>query len=204
MKVNYNVHFCCYRLECQVQAYPIPTVTWHVNGIQIKPSPKHTIHLEGDKSILLIKSAQPKDSGVYSCRAVSELGEAVSSTSLYVTAPEPAGVPPKFTQTLQNRVADDGKEVIFNCQVTGVPSPDVFWFHNDKSIDKSEDFVINYERKTGKIELVIVDCLPDDSGTFKCIARNNAGEDLTAATLTVNPAPKPPQPMQVRWMYHLI
>ena len=166
-------------------------MTWHVNGIEIKPSPKHTINLEGEKSVLLIKNAQPQDSGVYRCRAVSELGEAVCSTTLYITAPEPAGQPPKFTRTLQNQVADDGKEVIFNCQVTGVPSPDIFWFHNDKSIDKSEDFVINYERKTGKIELVIVDCLPDDSGFFKCIARNNAGEDITAAELTVNPAPKP-------------
>ena len=72
--------------------------------------------------------------------------------------------PPKFTVALQPITAEDGKEVIFKCTVTGTPSPDIFWYHNDKSIDKSEDFVINYDRKTGIIELVIVDCLPDDAG----------------------------------------
>ena len=84
----------------------------------------------------------------------------------------------------------DGKEVTFRCTVKGTPTPDIFWFHNDKSIDKNEDFVINYDRQTGRIDLVIVDCLPEDAGLFKCVARNPAGQDVTQAPLTVTPPPQ--------------
>jgi len=59
-------------------------------------------------------------------------------------------------------VAADGREVTMSCVVTGTPTPEVSWFHNHKNIDASEDFVINYDRTTGRVELVIVDCLPDD------------------------------------------
>ena len=71
-------------------------------------------------------------------------------------------VPPRFTKNLENVVAADGREVTLSCVVTGTPTPEVSWFHNHKNIDASEDFVINYDRTTGRVDLVIVDCLPDD------------------------------------------
>ena len=78
------------------------------------------------------------------------------------SVPEQQLVPPQFTRNLENVVATDGREVTMSCVVTGTPTPEVSWFHNHKNIDASEDFVINYDRTTGRVELVIVDCLPDD------------------------------------------
>jgi hypothetical protein len=75
-----------------------------------------------------------------------------------------------------------------SCVVTGVPTPEVSWYHNHKNIDQSEDFVITYDRTTGRVELVIVDCLPDDQGRFRCIAKNPAGQAVSECTLTVRPA----------------
>jgi len=56
-----------------------------------------------------------------------------------------------------------------SCVVTGQPMPEVSWYHNHKCIDKSEDFVITYDRNTGRVDLVIVDCLPDDQGRFRSV-----------------------------------
>jgi len=81
---------------------------------------------------------------------------------LACSVPEQQLVPPSFTKNLENVVAADGREVTLSCVVTGTPTPEVSWFHNHKNIDASEDFVINYDRTTGRVELVIVDCLPDD------------------------------------------
>lgn len=77
---------CCHlcRLECQIQSQPPPLVTWYVNGMEIKPSPHYEIRYEEGKSTLLIIEVGPQDTGEYTCRAVSELGEAISSTTLYV------------------------------------------------------------------------------------------------------------------------
>lgn len=82
---------------------------------------------------------------------------------------------PYFLKHLENAVGTDGTEVVLNCTVKGQPAPEVTWYHNHKCIDNSEDFVINYNKDTGRVELVIVDCLPDDHGRFRCIARNQAG-----------------------------
>ena len=93
--------------------------------------------------------------------------------------------PPRFTADLVDRSAVDGDEVVLSCFVTGKPQPSVSWFHNNKCIDRSEDFVLNYDRKTGKTDCVIVECLPDDEGTFKCVARNSSGTAVTSGKLTI-------------------
>ena len=85
----------------------------------------------------------------------------------------------------------DGTEVVLSCTVQGQPQPEVSWFHNDKNIDGSEDFVINYDRSSGKVDLVIVDCLPDDQGVFKCMATNVVGQAVTTARLNVQPKEEP-------------
>ena len=76
---------CTHRLEAYVEAYPPPLISWHVNGSQIKPSPKYTVKHEGNKAILLVKNVSVDDAGTYSCKATSDLGEVVCSTTLYVT-----------------------------------------------------------------------------------------------------------------------
>ena len=96
----YHVYFCTDRLECQVQAYPEPVMSWHINGIEIKASPKYTICMEHNKSVLLINNVEVADSGVYTCRAVSEVGEAISSTTLYVTGEWPRRLYSLWTGTM--------------------------------------------------------------------------------------------------------
>ena len=75
--------------------------------------------------------------------------------------------PPRFTQPLKDTSATDGDELILSAVVTGFPIPHISWFHNNENIDKSEDFVLNFDRNTGRCECVIVECLPDDQGTFR-------------------------------------
>ena len=78
------------------------------------------------------------------------------------------------------------------CTVTGKPQPQLSWFHNNKCIDKSEDFVLSYNKQTGRSDCVIVECLPDDEGTFKCVARNSSGTAVTTCKLTIGkPKPEP-------------
>lgn len=73
-----------FRLECKLDAYPPPLVTWFINGMEVHPSPHYEVLYEDGKSVLLIIEVGPEDVGEYTCRAVSELGEVVSSTTLYV------------------------------------------------------------------------------------------------------------------------
>jgi hypothetical protein len=80
-----NVIFIYYRLECKIDAYTPPMVTWFINGMEIKPSPHYEMLYEDGKSVLLIIEVGPEDTGEYTVKASSnEIGEVVSSTTLYV------------------------------------------------------------------------------------------------------------------------
>ena len=94
--------------------------------------------------------------------------------------------PPAFLQPLKPQAALDGEEVTFTLIVTGKPQPQLSWFHNDKNIDNSEEFVISYDEDSGTCRMVIVECFPEDAGVFKCVASNPIGEATTTAELTVN------------------
>lgn len=93
--------------------------------------------------------------------------------------------PPAFDVPLKNSEAEQGEHVIFSCVVSGVPAPDVHWFHNHQDIKDKEDFVVAYDEETGHAELVIVQCLAEDAGEYHCVASNPVGEALTSADLTV-------------------
>lgn len=181
------------KLECEVVSQSPPAVLWLANGVVIQPSKKYSMYATGTKRVLEVRDVVMEDTGVYTCRITNELGEAVTSTTLYVTGAEKKREPPRFVQQLNNVTAEDGKEVVLSCVVTGIPVPEISWTHNNKNIDKSEDFVITYDKSTGKIDLVIVDCLPDDQGLFRCIAKNALGQAVTQCTLMLRGTPSPMQ-----------
>jgi len=73
------------RLECQVRAYPLPAITWHVNGVELAPSPRFIQTVVGEQIVLEIREVTRADAGIYTCRARSAIGEASTSTALIVS-----------------------------------------------------------------------------------------------------------------------
>ena len=73
-----------------MRAYPLPSITWHVNGIEIAPSPKFHQTVVGEQIVLEIRDTTREDSGVYTCRARSAVGEATTSTNLLVSRKYPS------------------------------------------------------------------------------------------------------------------
>ena len=73
-----------FRLVAHIEAVPPPIVTWYVNGMEIKPSPHYEIHTEPKRSELLIINVSPEDTGEYTCRVKSDIGEATCTSTVYV------------------------------------------------------------------------------------------------------------------------
>jgi len=95
---------------------------------------------------------------------------------------------PLFVKCLEDVEVLDGQEVMLFCVVTGQPMPTISWYHNDNNIVKNEEYVFTYDRQTGHIYLVILDCLADDEGEFQCVATNVAGQAVTRCKLRILPA----------------
>lgn len=75
-------------LECQVEAYPAPTVEWYRNGQPIYNGDDYKIsHLatadEVTNSALLIESVEPENYGDYYCKASNKLGKAEERLNVF-------------------------------------------------------------------------------------------------------------------------
>ncbi|CAG2187953.1 Myosin light chain kinase, smooth muscle,Myosin light chain kinase family member 4,Death-associated protein kinase 2,Myosin light chain kinase 3,Death-associated protein kinase 1,Death-associated protein kinase 3,Myosin light chain kinase 2, skeletal/cardiac muscle [Mytilus edulis] len=74
-------------LECEIQGQPRPQITWYRESKEILDSQDFQISAIGDKCKLIIMEVFPEDDGKYSCKAVSEKGEATTSCQLLVEDP---------------------------------------------------------------------------------------------------------------------
>lgn len=93
---------------------------------------------------------------------------------------------PRFIEKLQPQRIQDGYTVQFECQVEGIPRPQITWFRQTAIIKPSEDFQMYYD-EDNVATLVISEVFPEDAGTFTCVAKNAAGFASSTTELIVEP-----------------
>ena len=125
----------------------------------------------------------------------STLEEVTSNSQWHISSSvsfkkEPLGQKPIFIQPLSSLRVHSGETVRFHARVSGIPKPEIQWFHNQQSILPTKDIVFHFEESTGLALMLIVDAYSEHAGQYRCKAANSAGEASCAATLTVTPEGK--------------
>ena len=77
----------------------------------------------------------------------------------------------------------EGTQFMFECHVTGIPTPTVSWFKDDDNIDNSPDYVIT--KINGTCGLKIRKAATEHSARYTCKATNAGGEAASSARLNV-------------------
>lgn len=90
---------------------------------------------------------------------------------------------PQFTTGLKNLAIVDGERLTLQCQVAGDPEPQVTWYKDNKKLESNEFVDLKY--KYGLATLKIEEAYPDDSGEYKCVAKNYVNQAETTCTLKV-------------------
>lgn len=88
---------------------------------------------------------------------------------------------PVFKQTLQDIVAEPGKEAKFDVIVEG--DVDIEWVKDDKVVEDKGRFILVDGEAPGMYSLVIDDIQPEDAGEYECVAINDFGETSSKAQL---------------------
>ncbi|XP_017672035.1 PREDICTED: palladin isoform X4 [Lepidothrix coronata] len=144
---------------------------------------------------LTIGSSTPK-SGVTTAviQPISMPNQQVQSPTSYLhhlEGPKPIYSAPIFTKELQNSTATEGRVVVLECRVRGLPPIHVKWFRQGVEIQDSPDFRILQKKPRSATEpeeictLVIAETFPEDSGIFTCTATNEHGSATSSAQLVV-------------------
>merc|ERR1712142_647419 len=78
-----------------------------------------------------------KDAGKYSAKATNKCGKAETATTLSI------GIPPKIKKSYKDAVSKEGEDVSLDLEVSGVPTPQVQWYHHDKLIDSDDKYKVS-------------------------------------------------------------
>ncbi|RMC08359.1 hypothetical protein DUI87_14601 [Hirundo rustica rustica] len=163
-------------LQCEAEGYPVPEISWHKVGQQITDSMRRRILSTGALQLLFV---QPGDSGRYTCTAANPAGSSSSGTELIVH------VPPRIRSTDTQYTVTESSQAVLSCVAEGIPTPAINWRKDNMLL---RDTVGKYQTVPGG-DLILDNVVPEDSGSYTCIATNTAGEDTHTVTLTVHVLP---------------
>ncbi|XP_057376033.1 protogenin-like isoform X2 [Daphnia carinata] len=144
---------------------------------------------------LALTDIHPNMAGHYSCVAITA-GSNVASASMTQSTVVHVATVPQFVRLPKSQVFPTAKTVRFECEVTGIPSPEIRWF-KDGRIVPIGGRIKNRIRNGGAFsELVLSNTVTGDSGIYQCQASNRAGVVSVSARLLVNVSegtrPEPP------------
>ncbi|KAK2709050.1 hypothetical protein QYM36_014620 [Artemia franciscana] len=186
-------------LVAKVDAYPVVGVTWHRDGLRLRPSRKHAMKLDRDGTVTLeVSHASRRDAGTYTCAVTNEMGQAESSCKVtirgtthetgseYSAALKVEALIPKFLKKPRSTEVFEGETLIIFCEVAGDPKPEVIWlrdFLKPGYYRDSDTFVFEGEGPEYRLEIPCVKL--DHTGTYSIIARNMHGEAKAVLSVQV-------------------
>lgn len=121
---------------------------------------------------------------VFESKFILPPNRAIVTLAFSEPKPEEKSVAPKFIEKLQPQHTQDGYTVQFECQVEGIPRPQITWFRQTAIIKPSQDFQMYYD-DDNVATLIIREVFPEDAGTFTCVAKNAAGFASSTTELIV-------------------
>ncbi|KAM6071117.1 obscurin-like protein 1 [Chlamydotis macqueenii] len=161
-------------LECRVSP-PAAPVRWLKDGEAVPLDDVIAVQVEGSVRRLLLRSAGPLDTGVYTCDAGDD------AVSFVVTVTEaPVRIIGSNEEAPHAYVA--GQRVELWCQLSRPAAP-VRWYKDGEEVEAGESLVL--EQEGLRHRLVLPCARPQDTGEFVC----DVGRDSIFYTITVAEAP---------------
>ncbi|KAM4626556.1 uncharacterized protein O3C94_019598 [Discoglossus pictus] len=91
---------------------------------------------------------------------------------------------PRIIQDIEKQVeCKEGDCVLLKCVISGDPKPTIIWYRNNTALERSNKFI--FQEADDVCELFIKGISSFDSGEFKCVAKNRAGEVESVSEIIV-------------------
>jgi hypothetical protein len=173
--------------EAQLSAFPIPKVTWLLNGKPLTANTDCSITFDTTTqkaSLTLRKIDADKHSGTVTCQVENPAGKVTHDVKLDVLTQ------PKLTKPLKDENIIQGQDVTLSIESIGNPLPKPQWFFNDNPIAITDQHYQINSPKEGKVyELKIQQTKATDQGVYKVVLINSEGEITSQGNLNVHIAP---------------
>ncbi|KAL3285162.1 hypothetical protein HHI36_019282 [Cryptolaemus montrouzieri] len=173
------------KFPCRVSGVPQPEVTWTKDGVPLRETDKYHIKRDGDMCCLYVLDCGPEDAGVFRATAVNKEGQDECTGTLEVVkeirAPQKIE-PPVFLKRIGDTELFKGMTAKFTACASGIPEPEVEWFHEGKKIFPSTRIKMETDM-AGLLRLTIAGVDTDDLGKYTCKISNEHGSDVCHAIM---------------------
>ncbi|XP_007439920.1 neogenin [Python bivittatus] len=160
-------------LPCVAAGIPVPLIRWTRNEEELVTENSHKfIFLSG--GTLKINDITEDDTGTYTCIADNGNDTIEAQADLTVQ------VPPMFLKQPANIYAHESMDIVFECDVSGKPTPTVKWVKNGDVVIPSDYFKIVNEHN-----LQVLGLVKSDEGFYQCITENDVGNIQAGAQLII-------------------
>ena len=170
------------KLQCKVTGVPEPSIEWFRDSEPVKEDKRIKIRFDGELSSLKILSTELEDEGAYKCVAKNDLGSVSCASELLVNEPNKK---PEFIEKMKPVNVTEGEPARFDVTVEGNPLPVVDWFKGKDKLNDEGRYVMMANEEAGIFTLIVEDTVPEDAGTYKCVAANEEGQASSKAALAV-------------------
>ncbi|XP_008942215.1 PREDICTED: neogenin, partial [Merops nubicus] len=158
---------------CVATGFPAPSVRWTRNEEELFTEGSGGLAVVAGGSLALSTVAE-EDAGTYTCLAES------GNQTIEARAELAVQVPPQFLKRPANIYAHESMDIVFECEVTGKPTPTVKWVKNGDMVIPSDYFKIVKEHN-----LQVLGLVKSDEGFYQCIAENDVGNAQAGAQLII-------------------
>ncbi|KAJ9596374.1 hypothetical protein L9F63_012602, partial [Diploptera punctata] len=190
-------------LDCIVDGFPQPSVSWYKNGQDLVPKEGSVIVTwELNHAKLELHNVNVKDAGRYTCKAINSVGTASSTADIVV---KKTIFPPVFGRRLQAQVAKVGERVCMGCEVTGTPDPVITWYKDGIQIlGAVPGGPFRTKIQGNSYSLIIEKAGLEHSGKYTVKAVNSGGEaQCIADFIVMEPQPEYIEP-ELHMMTHVV
>uniref|UniRef100_A0A452F193 Hemicentin 2 n=1 Tax=Capra hircus TaxID=9925 RepID=A0A452F193_CAPHI len=159
-------------LACVATGVPPPRVIWYRGDLEMILASEDSI-----SGMLRIPVVRERDAGIYTCRAVNELGDATAEIRLEV------GHAPQLLELPQDVTVELGRSALLACRATGRPPPTITWRRGD-----DQPLGPGLGSRTGWPDsgvLFFESVVPEDQAPYVCEAENVFGKVQAEAYLLV-------------------
>lgn len=145
-------------------------ITWLKDDQVVKPNEQVQIKQDNGQCSLEIGNAQPEDSGVYKLKVETPRGVATTATELEVCTPVPEQ---KIIHKLpDNVVVNESEPLLLKSKVHNFQPDVVMWSKDGSPLEPNDR--IDIDNKDGELILRIDNPSPNDSGSYKLIAKSKS------------------------------
>ncbi|NP_989583.2 vascular endothelial growth factor receptor 1 precursor [Gallus gallus] len=168
-------------LSCSANKFMYKDISWILpRTVTNQTKARKALNKEYSITLTLtIRNVSLAHSGTYTCRArnIFTGKEVLQKKDVSIRAQEA----PALLRQLMDQTVNTSNSAMLECQVHGIPEPQITWFKNHEEIQQESGIILG----PGSRMLFIERVKEEDEGLYQCIATNLKGSVESTAYVTV-------------------